>query len=290
MKLFTGTRSLFTVLILVSLVFGLQACSGGGGGSSTTPAVNTSLASAARGYYEGFATINVTTGDLTISSPNFRAIVDEKQFVIAFVGTPLLLYKGSFTEVTATSFKANIRVYKDGAFVDTATISNGAIDEGVTLKGTITGTGDYVSSVGDVELTYNAANNLVPKNYVTGVTKAWQDTPTTGNITFNQASNIDLLLYSAPVLNACKTTTGFSTTNVVYAQTGRIRAFTSSVLSNCADGTTYNGATLSGYLTNFNSSVDDDRMLVIMSNDQAAYIGILSCGATPSVPSNCITP
>ena len=294
MKLFTGTRTLFTALILVSLVFGLQACSGGGGSSTTTPAVNTSLASAARGFYEGSVELNVAAGNLTISSPDLKAIVDEKQFVIVYKGSETLLYKGTFTEVTSTTFKADIRVYRAGKFIATATIANGTIDAGVSLKGTITGTGvyvnaDYASSAIDVDLAYNNANSLAPPVYKTGVANSWEDTGRTGNVEFNSTTNINLAISNnaVPVELNCNAN-GFDTTNMVYGQTGRIRKFLTSALTNCSSNTLL-GQQLNGYFTNFNSGgADDDRMLIVVSDDNYAYVGLLPCADPNSTGTTCL--
>jgi len=278
MKLYTGMRSIFSAFIIVTLALGLQAC-GGGGGSTTTP-VNTSLASAARGYYEGGVELNVAAGNLIVSSPNFKAIVDEKQFVIIFKGSQILLYKGTFTEVTTTTFKADLRVYRAGNFIATATIANGTIDAGVSLKGTITGTGayvsdDYASSAIDVDLTYNNANSLTPPVYTAN---SWQDAAPTGNVTFHTTTNIDFYpsVDNVPTELSCDAL-DFNTTNVVNEQTGRIRTFLTSALSGCST-TTIEGNQLNGYFTNYNGGgTDDDRMLIVVSDDNYAYIGILSC-------------
>ena len=281
MKLKFGSWSL-TPYLMVVLVVGLQACGGGGSSTPQTPAVNTSLASVARGYYEGFATINVPSGgDLTISDPNFKAIVDEKQFVITYVGTPKLLYKGTFTEVSDTAFKADIRVYKNQRFISTARIENGSIDAGASLKGTISaGTGDHANSVGDIELSYDNSNYLVKKEYKTGVPAVWGDTPLTGGVIFTSNTNINIQLSATnnDELNGCDTTTGFDTADVIYTQTGRIRSFTSVPMETCSDGTPPDGKVLRGYLTNYNGNgVDDDRMLFVASDDELAYVGILKC-------------
>ena len=245
--------------------------------------MNTSLASAARGYYEGSVELNVNAGNLTISTPDFKAIVDEKQFVIIFKGSEILLYKGTFTEVTATTFKADIRVYRTGNFIATATIANGIIDAGVSLKGSITGTGayvneDYASSAMDVDLTYNNANSLVPPVYDTGAVNSWQDTATTGAVLFNSPTNVDFIIAvdNVPPALSCNAL-AFDTADVVNEQTGRVRSFLTSPLSGCSS-TAVQGNQLNGYFTNYNGGgTDDDRLLIVVSDDNYAYIGILPC-------------
>ncbi|MCW8901458.1 MAG: hypothetical protein OQK75_09530 [Gammaproteobacteria bacterium] len=290
MKLKLGSWSLTPYFIAVMLV-GLQACGGGGGGDTPPPPpANTSLDSAARGYYEGIAIIDVAAaagGDLTISNPDLKAIITENEFNIIYKGTQNLLYKGTFTEVTATTFKATIRVYRAGDFIATAEIANGTIDAGVSFKGTITGTGayttsDYANSVGDIELTYNNANSLAPPTYIAG--KEWQDARPTGAVSFNGATNAAYVFAvdGNPYELNCDVST-FDTTDVVNEQTGRIRSFITAPLSACITST-IEGTQLKGYLTNYNGGGNpDDRMLVIVSDDNYAYVGILPCSTAPCI-------
>ena len=376
MKLSTGVRSIFSTLILLSLVLGMQACGGGGGtpnsaptassvsivddnggtfvegdsltgnytyadtngdveGTSTfrwlragvaisgatsisytlvtadvsqpisfevtpiaatgtttgslvvSPAiilVNTSLASGARGFYDGSATINGGAQvDVTISLPDTKAIFDEKGFVIAFKGQDdganpiVLLYKGTFTEVSATAFKASVRVYVNGIYTTTSTISNGVIDAGVTLTGVIVGTGDYANSTGDVSLLYTADNRLTPPVYAFGTGNRWNDS-TSGDVFFNIATNFDAVFAAdvvPPRLRNCDAI-GIDTIDVINEQTGRIRSFTTPALSGCLSAGD-DGQILTGYLTNYNSGVADDRLFIVASNDNYSYVGILPC-------------
>ena len=287
MKLKFGSWSLTPYFIAVALV-GLQACGGGGGsGGSTPPPVNTSLDSSARGYYSGSATINGgAQSDVTITSPNTHAIFDEKNFVIAYKGQDdsataiVLLYKGTFTEVTTTSFKADVRVYVNGIYKMTSTISNGAIDAGVTLSGAVVGTGDYANSTGNISLTYTADNSLTPPVYTFGTANRWQDSPASGDIFFNTAINFDSVFALNVIpgrLRSCDAV-GTDTTDVVNEQTGRIRAFTTPALTGCLSAGD-NGQILKGYLTNYksNGGSQDDRILLIASHDDYAYVGILPC-------------
>jgi len=297
MKFFAGVRLLMSVLILAGLGFGLQACSGGGGGGTTTiPAANISLASAARGYYDGSATINGGTKvDVTISSPNTQAIFDEKNFVFAFKGvddspTPaaiVLLYKGTFTEVSATSFKADVRVYVNGIYRMTSTISDGVINAGTSLSGTIVGSGDYANSVGTVSLSYSGDNNKTPPAYSFTTANRWQDNPASGDVFFNTATNFEAVFALDVVpseLRSCDAI-GVDTTNVVTEQTGRIRSFTTPAVSGCANSAN-NGRIVSGYLTNYTSSggTQDDRMLIVVSDDSYSYVGILPCLSGTCLP------
>jgi len=287
MKFFAGVRLFISALILMGLGFGLQACSGGGsGGTTTIPAANISLASAARGYYDGSATISGGTNvDVTITSPNTKAIFDEKGFVIAFKGQDdaasviVLVYKGTFTEVTATTFKADVRVYVNGIYNMTSTISNGVIDAGVTLSGAIVGTGDYANSTGNISLTYTTDNALTAPAYAFGTANRWRDAGPTGDLFFNAATNFDAIFAanSVPARLATCNAIGTNTTNVINERTGRIRAFTTPAVTGCGSPGD-NGQILNGYLTNYNGGgTNDDRMLIVVSNDDYAYVEMFSC-------------
>ena len=133
MKLFTGTRSLFTALILVGLVFGLQACSGGGGSSTPKDANPT-------GYYDNNGTASVNAGATTIS--DLQGLINEKRFMMISDATGLI-YDGKITSISANDFAANVSVFKHGQPIASpnATIS-GTITEKSKITGTLTGTGD----------------------------------------------------------------------------------------------------------------------------------------------------
>ena len=96
---------------------------------------------------------------------------------------------------------------------------------------------------------------------------------------FNTATNLDAIFAanSVPARLASCDAIGTDTTDVVNEQTGRIRAFTTPALSGCVSGVD-NGQIIKGYLTNYNGGGSaDDRMLLIASNDNYSYVGILPC-------------
>lgn len=264
-----NTRLVYSFFVMAVMALGLQAC-GGGGDSAVVeePAVNTSLASAARGFYDGSALINGGSQvDVTLSSPNTKAIFDEKGFVIAFKGddeepSPIvLLYKGTFTEVSDTTFNADVRIYVDGVYTTTSTISNGVIDAGITLTGAIVGTGDYANTTGDISLSYTADNALTPPVYASS---RWDD-EVSGLVFFNTTTNFDAVLAVDVIpgnLRHCDAVST-DTTDVANEQAGRIRAFTTPALITCADDVD-NGQILTGYFTNYNSGdgVDDTLFFV----------------------------
>ena len=161
MKLKFGTWSITPYLMAVILV-GLQACGGGGGagddgsdgsdGSSSTLPVDANPV----GYYAGtMSTVSPSQTDITA-----KAIVDSDKFLMVHIdnaGSNSLLYKGTFTDITATTFTADVSIYHDGAVIGTATISNGTITEKSSMAGTLSGTGDYTST--SFSLTYDTTTN-----------------------------------------------------------------------------------------------------------------------------------
>ena len=291
------TRIRFTLIAMLFASVGLlTACGGGGGGgTTTTPAVTVDpVATAARGFYQGNGTIQGGSGDITIASPNIKGIVDEKGFVFTYKGNDengnaiVLFYKGTFTEVTATSFKAEVRVYVDGVYQETATISDGVIDAGVSFSGTLVGGGNYASSNGAISLSYALDNQTAPPTYLTTSSNKWSDivgTTGTGQIIFNSTTNFDAIIALDGVpnnLDACDLLK-VNTTNVANEQTGRIRKFSADT-TGCA-GQSNDGQSVTGYFTNFETTNPDDRLYIVVSNDNYAYTGILSCAAASG---NCL--
>ncbi len=294
MTVFPRIRFTFITMFFATLGL-LTACGGGGGGgggTTTTPAVTVDpLASAARGFYQGNGTIQGGSGDIVITSPNIKGIADEKGFVFTYKGNDensnaiVLFYKGTFTEVTATSFKADVRVYVDGVYQETATISDGVIDEGISFSGTLKGAGNYASSNGTISLSYAQDNQSpVPTYSTVSPSNKWDD-GSTGQVIFNSATNFDSVIAGNGIpenLRACHLYS-VNTSDVINEQTGRIRKF-SAVTATCA-GQSDDGQSVEGYFTNFKTTATDDTMYIVVSNDNLAYIGLLPCADTNS---NCL--
>ena len=296
MTVFPRIRFTFITMLFATLGL-LTACGGGGGGgTTTTPAVTVDpLASAARGFYQGNGTIQGGSGDIVITSPNIKGIADEKGFVFTYKGNDensnaiVLFYKGTFTEVTATSFKADVRVYVDGVYQETATISDGVIDEGISFSGTLKGAGNYASSNGTISLSYAQDNQSAPPTYSTvSPSNKWSDivgTSGTGQVVFSSTTNFDAVIaldYVPVNLESCDLYS-VNTSDVINEQTGRIRKF-SAVTATCA-GQSDDGQSVEGYFTNFKTTATDDTMYIVVSNDNLAYIGLLPCADTNS---NCL--
>ncbi len=293
MTVFPRIRFTFITMLFATLGL-LTACGGGGGGGGTTatPAVTVDpLASAARGFYQGNGTIQGGSGDIVITSPNIKGIADEKGFVFTYKGNDensnaiVLFYKGTFTEVTATSFKADVRVYVDGVYQETATISDGVIDEGISFSGTLKGAGNYASSNGTISLSYAQDNQSPPPTYSTvSPSNKWDD-GSTGQVIFNSATNFDSVIAGNGIpenLDSC-VLYSVNTSDVINEQTGRIRKF-SAVTAACTRKSD-DGQSVEGYFTNFKTTATDDTMYIVVLNDNLAYIGLLPCADTNS---NCL--
>jgi len=272
MKLFAGARLFISALILAGLGFGLQACSGGGGGT-TTPAANANPI----GYYAG--TLSVTSpaqANLTA-----KAIVDSSEFMIVHINqaTPdNLLYKGTFTAITPTTFTADVRIYRNGTFLRTATISNGSITEKSSMSGTLSGTGDYTSTSFSLayDTTVNARTPLVSSNG-----DIWIVPTTTGtgigldlDSTILRAFAFDNIIIVHDVLKGC-TLPSLGFINVNSEQLGRVRKYTANLRSTSSCVNYASDFSLTGYITPFDSGANDNRYLWITYNDNNFFAGEL---------------
>ncbi len=276
MKLFAGTRSLFTALILVSLVFGLQACSGGGGSSTPATPANANPI----GYY---------AGTLTVASPaqanlTAKAIVDSDKFLIVHIDNSAtqntLLYKGTFTAITATTFTADVRIYRNGAFLRTATISNGTITEKSSMSGTLSGTGDYTAT--SFSLAYDTVVNArTPLVSVSADLWVEPFDLTAGNrsgILFSSSTQLSSALFgnAAIVLDNLKgcNVSNVNLTDISGEQTGRLKKYSMNYLgSSCTN--TPPDFSMTSYMTTFDSGSNDNRYLWISYNDNNFFAGEL---------------
>jgi len=266
MKLITGVPSIFSVLILGGLVFGLQACSGGGSAGSATPVATNADPI---GYYAG--TLSVTSPP----QPNLsaKAIVDSDKFLLTHIDltTPdSLLYVGTFTGITATTFTADVRIYRNGAFLRTANVTNGSITEKGSMSGTLSGTGDYTATA--FSLSYDTVINA-RTSLASGVNDTWLVPTTsgtglafknaTGTIIANVYENIAMIHNN---LKGCGVS-GVNLVNVSSETSGRIYRFKANYtnVDNCTNFTT--NFSVIGYITTFDSGANDNRYLWITYND-----------------------
>ncbi len=275
MKLFNNVRSLLPTFILLGLVFGMLACSGGGGGGTPTPPANANPV----GYYAG--TLSVTSP----AQPNLsaKAIVDSDKFLMVHVdlGAPdTLLYKGTFTNITVTTFTADVRIYRNGVFLRTATISNGSITEKGSLGGTLSGTDDYTAT--SFSLTYDTTiNSRVAPTITTNETWVEKTTNLAGFSFSNNGADLgDGYGVSANVIPTELENCGSGTTtltNVTNSEVvGRVRKYAAIYPTSCANITT--AIPMQGYITPFDSAggSNDDRYLWIVFNDTIFYAAELA--------------
>lgn len=144
----------FITIAIVSTALGLlTAC--GGDDPAPPPAPPAIVGSI--GYFEGSAAISVPSGtDLAIASPDFKAMLDNSRLVIVSEANDLV-YSASVTQRTVDNFTASVRIYKNGVYVRSATITGVDNTVSKTVSGTFSGTGDYAS--GTFSLTYNSTIN-----------------------------------------------------------------------------------------------------------------------------------
>ncbi|MCK4865278.1 MAG: hypothetical protein KAT06_07585 [Gammaproteobacteria bacterium] len=275
MKLKFGSWSLTPYLIVIAFI-GLQSC---GGGGSTPPAAADANPV---GYYSG--TLSTVSPVQNPVNANAKAIVDSDKFLMVHIdntGSNSLLYKGTFTDITATTFTADVRIYHNGAFLRTATISNGTITEKSSMTATLSGTGDYTST--SFSLTYDTTINartpiisvsadqwFVPTNTPTGFifsnTAATEITNTYENIA---------IVHDA--LKGCGVA-NIALIDVASEQVGRIRTYTANYTTSDLCENFVSDFSMTAYMTTFDSVVggtNDDRYLWITYNDNNFFADAL---------------
>lgn len=262
MKLSTGVHSIYSTLIFIGLVLGMQAC---GGSSAPPPPADANPV----GYYAG--TLSTTTpSNVDVSA---KAIVDSDKFMLVHInnaGSNTLLYVGTFTDITVTTFTADVRIYRDGAFERTATITNGSITERSSMSGTLSGTGNYTATA--FSLTYDTTiNTRTP--LVSVVTDKWL-APTTANTGFlftqNSPTEItnayDNIAIVPNALKGCRLS-GIRPINVNNSeQVGRIRTYTANypIADSCVNFVA--PFSMIAYMTPFDNAGNDNRYLWITYN------------------------
>ena len=268
MKLSAGVHSIYSTFIFIGLVLGLQAC----GGSSTPPPPADANPV---GYYAG--TLSTTTpSQIDISA---KAISDSDKFMLVHIDNSAtqntILYVGTFTDITATTFTADVRIYLNGVFLRTATITNGSITEKSSMSGTLSGTGDYTSTSFSLsyDTTINARTPLDPATneaanevWLEPITAAAGGQNQTG-FTFDAPNELVTVFGNHAMVvvgwQLC-TDAAINLTNVNSEQPGRIRKY--SVVS-----PTCGFPSVTGYITSFDSSGADDRYLWISYNTDNSF-------------------
>ena len=266
MKLKFGFWSLTPYLMVVLLV-GLQAC-GGGGGGSTTPAD-----AKPAGYYSGtLTTVSPSQTDITA-----KAISDSDKFMMVHIdnGSPqnTILYVGTFTNITSTTFTADVRIYLNGVFQRTSTITNGSITEKSSMSGTLSGTGQYTAT--SFSLSYDTTINArTPSAHVDGDTWALPSATNTGFNIFLNPTRITVGFENNTLVTTNLRTcykSNVSLENVNSEQPSRIRSY--SALYAASGSCT--GSTMTGYITPFDNGGTDNRYLWITYNDTNSFAGEL---------------
>lgn len=253
--------------LVLGLMLTLQAC-GGGGGDDPTPPANV-LNAVPTGYYNntGTATVAGGTNNSQGSITDLQGMIHNNRLIMlsAIQG---LSYDGTIA-VTGNNYSGTVAVYDDGTLLASNVPISGAINQGSTVTGTLTGTG-----AGSGVFTLNYAANNSETAALSAVVRSTDWSAYIGGATF------PFELFIRPT--AGSTTTGTITENLA-AGDGIFRAcrmsgliepvsgthlYTVSVtLSGCnpntaADGT-YTG--LAATRTQ-NSSIPNDRLLFVITN------------------------
>lgn len=154
MKLFTGVRIIFSSLIFIGLVVGMQACGGGGG---STPAPTDQDAS---GIYTS-GTLNITSsGVVTNTHSDFVGMIYNNKFMLFSIDGHIL-YEGTINSITLKDYSATVSVYKDGVFEENNISVSGTITTESTFTGTLAG-GNHAYSEGNFSVNYDAIYKNVP--------------------------------------------------------------------------------------------------------------------------------
>jgi hypothetical protein len=138
---------------LLAILAGLamHGC-GGGGGSSTPPNADPT------GYYSNDGTALVKQADNTtdLSITDMQALVHDNR-IMMMSSTEALLYDIAITSISGNSFSGTAAIFIDGQNSGAATVS-GAITQGSSITGTLTGVG---AGNGTFSLIYATSNNEV---------------------------------------------------------------------------------------------------------------------------------
>ena len=228
------------------------------------------------GYFEGSAAISVPSGtDLAIASPDFKAMLDNSRLVVVSEANDLV-YSASVTQRTVDNFTASVRIYKNGVYVRSATMTGVDNTVSKTVSGTFSGTGDYAS--GTFSLTYNSTINARAPLVFADTNNRYDAPPIASVIYFTSNTTADIALASGASsdnLDSCDMT-NTTLNNVNSEQPGRIRQF-SGVLAGCSTNAT-NGAAAQGYFTSFDhNGGTDNALLFVLFNDSDAQISVLDC-------------
>lgn len=245
--------------LMLTLV--LAAC--GGGDGSSPPAGPTTPANLS-GYYEGTATIDA------LNVTDLKVMTDNETLIITSVDNGLL-YVATVTSITGNDFSADVRIYVNGDFAGTATVS-GTASEGSSISGAFSGSGAYTS--GTFSLTYSLVNSRAP--YENTIYTLWEEAspPITASLEFppTDLMYVNLQATTSSALDACDVNNA-PLVDVQTEQPGRILSFSGSYAS-CTDSG-IDGTAVQGFMTSFDGTSADNKLLFVIYDDNHAHIAVL---------------
>jgi len=249
------------LLVVITSIVLVQGCSSGGGSAQADSDPN--------GFYDaGSASVKLSSDNVTdLSISDLQGMVSGNRFML-MSEAETILYDGTITGITGTTFTGTVNIYEDGDLLPGTTTVAGTINSASSITGTFTGVGP---GNGTFSLTYslnNAASDI-----------ARIDTSWIGNVN-GVANSVRHLISNAgdithdtnyspstPVVAGCTISTSSTATPVSDVNVYTISVTLSACTNNTVDGT-YTG--LATTLT-----VIDDELILLYSNDLFSVIGIL---------------
>lgn len=265
MKLSTGVRSIFSTLIFIGLVFGMQACGSGGGAPAPLPDQDGS------GIYSGTATVDVST-EIT----DLKGIIYNNRIMVFSILTDVV-YDGTITSITSDDYTATVDVYENGAISQTGVTVTGKVITANTISGTIGTSGTAGNHNGTFSLTFDSIYNR-------GATPERIEA-----IGFNQWSGIMYDVQDSNTRISTSTTLSFTSTGLdaincdiidVYSipsSTVNIYEFTNMEVVNGAS-CPYLGTGFSGFSSVVDSApptLTDDVLWIVYTNGTHSAFGVV---------------
>ena len=231
------------------------------------------------GYFEGSGKFNYGAesildldGSATDKTKTVQAIVDKDTFAITSVADQLV-YIGTFTEISGSSYTATVKIYKDGYYQYDTSVS-GTIISRSTMSGMFKGDGDYAS--GTFDLLYSDVNKLPANTF--SATEIWEDDPdapitwirlvTSTEFEFETAS-----LFQPDYIRGCRSRNN-QLVSMVGEQENRLWNVKAVMFYSCSV-TASELLSFDMVLGRFDLYASDDRVLMVFYDDTLAYASIL---------------